>query len=145
MEIIDKILIERECERLVTQYCHYVDHDEAAKIADLFTEDGVWKSAQFTMTGLDQLRKGFQGRQDNKGRMSRHVCNNLLVDVISETEAVGTVYLTLYFHDGEIGRASSPTDSLQKLGEYRDRFVKTKEGWRFARRESVTNFLKTTD
>ena len=34
--------IERECERLVAQYCHYVDHGEAAKIADLFSEDGRW-------------------------------------------------------------------------------------------------------
>jgi hypothetical protein len=142
MEIMHKILIERECARLVTQYCHYVDHDEAAKIADLFTEDGVWKSAQFTMIGRHQIRKGFQKRQDNKGRMSRHVCNNLLIDVISETEAIGTVYLILYFHDGDPGRTSSPTDSLQKLGEYRDRFAKTKDGWRFARRESVANFLR---
>ena len=98
------------------------------------------------MTGREQIRNGFQRRQDNKGRMSRHVCNNLLIDFISETEAVGSVYITLYFHDGEPGReSSSPTDCLQKLGEYRDRFVKTKDGWRFARREMVVNFLRSSE
>ena len=77
--------------------------------------------------------------------MSRHVCTNFLIDVISESEAVGTVYMTLYFHDGEAGRELSPTDCLQKLGEYRDRFVKTEEGWRFAYREVVTNFIRSID
>lgn len=140
MELLEKIEIERECERLVTKYCHYVDHGEAAKIADLFTEDGVWQSAKTTMTGRDQVRKGFQRRQDNKGRMSRHVCNNLLIDVISATEATGTVYLTLYRHDGETERPFSPLEGPLKVGEYRDRFLKTKEGWRFARREILVNF-----
>ena len=41
MEAIDRFLIERECERLVAQFCHYVDHGQAQRIADLFSEDGV--------------------------------------------------------------------------------------------------------
>ena len=139
-----KLEIERECERLIAQYCHYVDHGEASNIADLFTEDGVWTNVNVTMAGRDGIRNGFQKRQDNKGRMSRHVCTNALIDVINEHEANGTVYLSLYFHDGEPGRERSPTDCLQKLGEYRDSFVKTGEGWRFARREVVTHFWRDT-
>ena len=142
MEDTEKMLIERECERLVTQYCHFVDHDEATRIADLFAEDGVCDLTQVSWTGRDRIRKGFQGRENNKKRMSRHVCNNLLIDVIRPTEAVGTVYITLFFHDGEPGRETSPTDCLQKLGEYKDRFVKTEEGWRFARREMTANFWR---
>lgn len=145
MDISQRYEIERQCERLIQQYCHYVDHDEAVKIADLFTEDGVWFNVNATMTGRDGIRKGFQKRQDNKGRMSRHVCTNALIDVISETEALGCVYLSLYYHDAEAGRETSPTDCLQKLGEYRDRFVKTEAGWRFASREVVSNFWRTTD
>jgi hypothetical protein len=137
--------IERECERLMYQYCHFVDHDEASKIADLFTEDGIWKNVKATWTGRDEIRAGFQRREDNKGRMSRHVCTNALIDVISETEATGIVYMSLYFHDGEPGRPTSPTDCLQKLGEYQDRFVKTADGWRFARREVVSNFWRTAE
>ncbi len=142
MDAIEKLLIEREIERLVTRYCHYVDHDEAAKIADLFTEDGVWEASHASMNGKDQIRKGFLGRQNNRGRVSRHVCNNMLIDIISETEAVGIIYLSLYFFDGEPGRASSPTDCLQKLGEYRDCYRKTEAGWLFSSRKSVTNFLR---
>jgi len=138
----EKYEIERECERLIALYCHYVDHDEAARIADLFTEDGVWFNVNVTMTGRDEIRNGFQKRQDNKGRMSRHVCTNTLIDVVSDTEAFGVVYLSLYYHDAEPGRDISPTDCLQKLGEYQDHFIKTDEGWCFARREVVANFWR---
>ena len=140
MEILERIEIERECERLVTKYCHYVDHGEAARIADLFTEDGVWQSVKTTMTGRDGIRKAYQRRQENKGRMSRHVCHNLLIDVISATEATGTVYITLYRDDGDPERPYSPLVGPLKVGEYRDHFLKTEDGWRFARREIVVNF-----
>ena len=139
---LQKMEIEKACERLIYQYCYLVDHDEAAKIADLFTEYGTWFNVNVTMNGSDGIRQGFQKRQDNQARMSRHVCTNVLIDVISAYEARATVYMSLYFHDGEPGRERSPTDCLQKLGEYRDRFVKTEERWRFASREVIANFWR---
>lgn len=147
MDLAVRQTIERDCERLMYQYCHYCDHDEAARIAELFTEDGEWHSPNLgvRMIGQNGIRKGFQRRQDNKGRMSRHVCTNPLVEVISETEAKGVVYMNLYYHDGDPDRETSPIESLQKLGEYRDKFVKTDLGWRFSRREVVANFLRSSD
>jgi len=110
MDDLQRLLIERECERLVTLYCHHVDHGEAAKIADLFSEDGVWAAPGVRMEGQEQLRKGFGSREANTARMSRHVCNNLLLEVIDDDHAEGTVYLTLYRHDGEKGRKTSPLE-----------------------------------
>ena len=43
---------------------------------------------------IEQVRKGFARRQANVARMLRHVCNNLLLEVIDEDHAEGTVYLT---------------------------------------------------
>jgi ketosteroid isomerase-like protein len=142
MEAIERLSIERECERLVTAYCHYVDHGQAEQVADLFTEDGVWKSPEVTMEGREQVRKGFGQRQANAGRMSRHVCNNLLLDVIDEDHAEGTVYLTLYRHDGPEGRRLSPLEQAEMVGEYRDKFVRTADGWRIAHREIEISFLR---
>jgi ketosteroid isomerase-like protein len=141
MDNIETLEIERECERLVTRYCHHCDHGEAARVADLFTEDGIWESPEAKLVGRDQIREGFQRRQDMKERMSRHVCNNLLVDVVNENEAEGTVYLTLYRHDGEAGRPFAPLDGPVMVGEYRDHFLKTDEGWRISRRTVVVSFL----
>lgn len=133
--------IERACARLVTEYCHVIDHGEAARVADLFTDDGVWRSPEVTMNGIDEVRSGFQARQDNAARMSRHVCNNLLVDVIDEDNAEGCVYLTLYRHDGEEGRPVSPLKGPVAVGEYRDRFRRTPQGWRFAERDTRISFV----
>ena len=142
MDVSERVLIERECERLVTLYCHYVDHGAAERIAELFAKDGVWRSPEVTMNGEDELRRGFRARQKNQKRMSRHVCNNLLIDVVDADNASGCVYLTLYRHDGDEGRAVSPLPGPQLIGEYRDRFVSTADGWRFSEREIEVSFLR---
>ncbi len=145
MKTTERLEIERACERLVTAYCHYVDHGEAERVAELFSEDGVWSSPEVTMDGREQVRKGFGRRQTNAARMSRHVCNNLLIDVIDSDHASGTVYLTLYRHDAEPGRRLSPLDGPVLVGEYRDQFVRTSEGWRISRREIEISFLRSRD
>jgi len=141
MDDLQRMLIERECQRLVAQYCHVIDHGEAERVAELFSEDGVWAGPGTRMQGNDQVREGFALRQANAGRMSRHVCNNLLIDVIDEDHAAGVVYLTLYRHDGEVGRSVSPLDGPVVVGEYRDRFVRTNRGWRFSERITRVSFV----
>jgi len=74
--------------------------------------------------------------------VSRHVCNNLVVDSIDERTAMGTVYLTLYNHDGEKERSTSPLEGPVAVGEYRDRFVLTDQGWRFAERDTRQSFVR---
>jgi hypothetical protein len=142
MDDIQKMLIERACERLVTEYCHFVDHGEAAKIADQFAEDGVWAPGKIVFSGHAEVADWFSKREANTARISRHVCCNLLIDVIDENNATGVVYLTLYRQDGEVGRRSAPSDVPDIVGEYRDRFVRTANGWRFKRRELGASFVK---
>jgi len=140
LDPVERMLIERECTRLTVEYCHFVDHGEASKIAGQFTRDGVWTSGETTMTGQNELRAGFGRRQALSGRRSRHVCDNVLIHVIDEDNATGVVYLTLYRHDDPQNAAVRPSGVPAIVGEYRDRFVRTSEGWRFARREVVVDF-----
>lgn len=136
------MLIERACERLVVEYCHLIDHGEGARVADLFAEDGVWSSFEQTMDGRAAVAEGFAKRQANKGRISRHVCCNLLVDVIDADRAQGVVYLTLYRDDGDPERKVSPSAVPSVVGEYRDEFVRTAAGWRFKRRNVAASFVR---
>jgi hypothetical protein len=137
---LQTLLDERDCARLVAQYCHLIDHGQAASIADLFSEDGVWSSAKNTLNGREEIRAGFQVRQDASGRISRHVCCNAVMDIQDEAHASGVVYIALYRHDGEPGRSTSPAAAPSVVGEYRDAFVRTSDGWRFARRDFVAAF-----
>lgn len=141
MNDVDRMLIERACERLVIDYCHLTDHGQAAKVADLFAEDGVWTAGDSPMSGRDRILRGFQKRQDNSSRMSRHVCGTMQIEVIDADTARGCVYLTLYRHDGDPERKVSPLHGPAMVGEYRDEFTRTPDGWRFQRRELVIFFM----
>jgi len=138
---IDRLLIERACLQLVTDYCHLTDHGEAAKVAAQFTDDGVWKSGERVMSGREKIQRGFQKRQENTARVSRHVCTTARIEVLDADSARGCVYLTLYRHDGEPGRALSPLIGPAMVGEYHDEFRRTPEGWRFQRRELMIAFM----
>jgi ketosteroid isomerase-like protein len=142
MDDTERLLIERACERLVQAYCHLTDHGRAAEVAELFTEDGVWVSAENTMSGRAGIQRGFLRRQENAARMSRHVCSNLLIEVMDSDTAKGVVYLTLYRHDGEPGRLLSPLEGPIMVGEYSDTFVRTADGWRFKRRDVTICFSR---
>jgi hypothetical protein len=142
LDLTDKLSIERDCERLVTAYCHFIDHGEAERVADLFSEEGCWISAEATLEGREGIRKAMAARQANTGRMSRHVCNNLRLDIQDENSASGTVYLTLYRSDGKPDRSLAPLEGPAMVGEYRDRFVRTAQGWRISHREIVIDFLR---
>lgn len=141
MTDLERMLIERACERLVAEYCHFVDHGLGARIAEQFTDDGVWTSAENTLEGKAAIARGFAARQANAGRMSRHVCDNVLIEVVDADNATGVAYLTLYRADGEVGRARSPAQAPTLVGEYRDVFARTAEGWRFKRREALASFV----
>ena len=137
MNFIDKLAIEHECARLVTSYCHYIDHGSAERVAELFSEDAVWSSAEATFNGRDEIRRAMAEREANQARMSRHVCNNLLIDVIDENTASGVVYLTLYRHDGKEGRRLSPLEGPLMVGEDQDQVRRDPECWRITPSEAV--------
>jgi hypothetical protein len=145
MTPLDRLLIERSCERLVNDYCRFVDFGEAARMAELFTEDGEWISAGGSMRGRAELLAAFGARQELGRRTSRHVCTNVSIDVLNPHQAVGLCYLINYRHDAaEDGPAMvpAPIDHAKFMGEYHDRFVHTADGWRFASRRCDLAFLR---
>lgn len=145
MDDLARLLIERHCERLIADYARCVDFGEAARIADLFTVDGVWEAGDVRMDGRDAIRAGFSRREGVTRRVSRHVCTNVAVDVVSDDEARGLCYLINYRHDrwdGEDPGAPSPAGHPKFVGEYHDRFRRTPEGWRFFHRRCTLGFMR---
>ncbi|MBT3330147.1 MAG: nuclear transport factor 2 family protein [Rhodospirillaceae bacterium] len=142
---IEQLLMEREIERLIAQYCHFIDHGEAARAVDLFTEDAVWDwpYGNITLAGRDGLLKGFTHRQKNIRRISRHISYNSLIEGTGPDTATGVVYFTLYRHDGEEERTVAPLEEAEvMIGEYRDIYHNTANGWRIHRRECVVSFVR---
>ena len=140
MDPIEGLVIESELNRLVTTYCHLVDHGQAARVAELFAEDGVWTSSEQTLVGRAEIARAFARRQANAARISRHVCTGMLAQVHGPDRAEAVTYLTLYRHDSDPPRRVAPAQAPAIVGEYRDQFVRTPDGWRFRHREVVASF-----
>ena len=142
-DILRRLADERACERLIVRYTHLVDFGRAPEIADLFTDDGVWRTDDFEMRGRDEILAGFGRRQGVTRRQSRHVCTNVLIEVDGD-RATGLCYLVNYRHDSETGEAEkpAPADVPKFVGEYHDTFRRTEDGWRFVDRYCDMAFVR---
>lgn len=140
MDDLQRMAAERSCEALIARYAHVIDDGHASQVADLFTADGVWESPESTLVGRDAIRTAFL-RREQSGRRSRHVCTNVAVDVVDESNATGICYLVLFRtdapDDGSPARGTQPA----LVGVYRDSFARDPEGWRFRHRVTEVAFL----
>jgi hypothetical protein len=137
----DRIVIEGACRDLVNRYAALVDDGRADEVPDLFTEDGLWATPGLEMRGRAELAEGF-GRRARRGeRVSRHVCTNFHLSEVSDDEATGSVYLTLYRYDRADDAADPAPETRPALvGVYRDRFVRAGTRWLIAERRLQVDF-----
>lgn len=136
MDEMQKLIIENTCRNLSIAYARHVDYKEYDKFVELFAEDG-YLFAGVPLDGKEGIKKGMAKRSDKL--RSRHVLTNIYTEVIDENNARGISYLTLYRYFGDESLGNAPID-LQAdgpagVGHYKDEFVRTADGWRFARRE----------
>ncbi|MDP7066142.1 MAG: nuclear transport factor 2 family protein [Acidimicrobiales bacterium] len=141
---LQRLVDERACETLISEYCHLVDFGNASAIAQLFILDGRWTGPGVDMVGQSEIEAGFSARQAVSRRQSRHLCTNVVINVEGD-EATGLCYLLNFRHDSQSGTAETPAPAgLPKyVGEYHDRFVRTDQGWRFASRRFDLAFLRS--
>jgi uncharacterized protein (TIGR02246 family) len=142
------LLAERACEQLIYTYARFVDSGEAGRVADLFTEDGVWTGADGrSMNGHEQVRAAFVGRQALIRRLSRHVMTNVQIEVHSENEATGIAYLINYRHDGpsETVEKPGPARHPKFVGDYHLTFRRVDGRWRIATLRFDLIFLRRSD
>ncbi len=133
MDDIQRIVIEQACRRLVLEFAKYNDDLDHQALADLFVEDCVFArplDPQYPYYGKDRVHAIFR---DRKARLTRHVMTNILITVVSETEARGNSYVTM------ISSPNADTSEPREgegifFGSFDDEFVKTAAGWKFKAR-----------
>lgn len=125
---LDRLLAERACERLVLGFVHRLDLGEPASVAELFTEDGVWRwpEGDRLVEGRGALRAYFGARPAD--RLSRRMMANVLVTVDSPTKARATSYFTTYRVDGHTG-GMVPAGPPVQIGHYEDTFRRVDGTW----------------
>ena len=133
MKETKKLAIEWQCEKLCHQFANYNDQNNFKAVCDLFTEDGsFWRPSvpDTEIKGRDNIYQAFLKRPP---LVIRHIVTNCVIDVLSKTEATGHSYLT--FLAAPLTEAPLPLIAgPMHVGEFRDKFVKTKDGWKFQER-----------
>ena len=124
--------IEAEVAKLPLLFAKYADNGDHAALAALFTPDCEFArpfQPDHPFHGRDRVQAIFR---DRPPILVRHIVTNVLVEVISETEARGTNYLTMLSSHKSV----EPPQAAGAIyvGGFEDDYVKTADGWQFARR-----------
>jgi ketosteroid isomerase-like protein len=135
--------VEAACYALAAEYAEIVDSQDYARLREIFADDAVFArptSPQDPIRGAENIVASFESRPRN--RVTQHFVTNIRVRVESPTAATGSCRILLYMCDASEpetpeGRRVAPK---QLIGMYLDRFVRTKDGWRFAERRGKTLF-----
>jgi hypothetical protein len=119
--------IEWDCTRLINLYATLNDEARWEEVAALYAEDGLMTrptAPDAPIVGRAALLAAFLARPP---RTSQHVVGNIVVEVESEDAASAKSAILLF----------TSKDGPPLAGTYRDRFVRTPEGWRFSERRGA--------
>ena len=123
LDTADKFAIQE----LIHRYCHIADYGPPEAMRELFTADGVFEAPArgFNFRGVDALIEFFHSRRDAPS-VGRHIISNTVIEG-GGNEAQAISYLVVVSAEG------SPR-SIPLFGRYKDRLLRTANGWRFTHR-----------
>lgn len=132
--------VELDCERLIKLYVNLNDGQEWEAVAALYTEDALMgrPSGGPPIEGRAAILQAFLARPP---RAQRHTISNIVVEVEDADHARAFSVIVLYQGD-QPGEGGLPAMSANSplVGWYRDRLVRTGDGWRFAERVGGLDF-----
>jgi 3-phenylpropionate/cinnamic acid dioxygenase small subunit len=143
---VQRVCDELEIRNLVAELSQLADtasEEELERYLELFTDDATWvvqsQGAGLSpqvRTGRKEILEGVRERRaagiQGPGTHTRHAVSTLTVKFETGDRAVARCYWH-YYTD-----ASSAAPVLALMGEYRNTFVRTPQGWRLERRELVS-------
>lgn len=130
----ERLAIEWECSKLCHAFANYGDRHDFVALAQLFTEDGSMSRPSVPdvdITGRQAIIQAFGKRPP---LVIRHIVTNVQIEVISATEARGfslVTWLSAPEGDGSMPLLAGPI----QVGEFRDVYVRTADGWKFRERK----------
>jgi len=118
---------ERAIQRLMTRYCHLVDDGAFDQLPQLWADDAQLVLRGETATGPAAIAAMIGGLQTSE-RRGIHAGVNAIIDVEGDTARAVSDFVFMR-------REGTPDPIVKFVGRYADQFVRTREGWRFRRRE----------
>jgi hypothetical protein len=136
LNLIERIEIERACERLVHAYGRALDVGDMDAAANCFAEAGAMArpmTPHQIVRSREAIRASLATRP--KSLLTRHLATNVTIDVENRDAASGFSYLTM-IACSPIAGVEPPFEAPGPLyfGEFRDRFVRVDGEWKFLER-----------
>lgn len=114
---------------MIACYANLNDAGDWQGVAALYAADGRMSrptAPDDWICGQDAILAAFQSRP---ARTTRHICSNVVIDVVAQDVATGESAMLLFTGDGP-----------PKIGSFHDRFVRIGGVWRFAERRGSLIF-----
>ena len=133
---LERIEIERACERLIYAYVRALDLGDMSAAADHFAEHGSFArpmAPDRVIEGREAIRTALLTRP--KDLLTKHLASNVMIEVLNRDEARGVSYLTM-ISSTPPSEAAPPHVSAGPIyfGEFKDRFVRERGLWKFFER-----------
>lgn len=125
----DIVAIERACTRLIARYANLNDMADWGAVAALYTDDGRFARPSAPDIWIEGRAAILASLGARPVRKARHLCSNIVIDVLNLHEALGQSAIAL-FAEGQ-----PPV-----VGGYEDRFRKVGDDWLFAERRGTIAF-----
>jgi hypothetical protein len=141
MEDLERVLIEKQCERLVNQYYHLFNR-ELSLVAELFSENGVlniggWKNGPDWEKSIPALQGGSRNMLRGK-EVVLNTMSNIVVDAVDEDHATGVAYDAMWetpYPDDEFAGRPAPMRRPKFMDRWDDEFIRENGVWKFENRK----------
>jgi len=136
LSAVERIEIERACERIVHAYSRALDLGDMNAAADFFAENGSMArpmAPEQVIQGREAVRASLLTRP--KTLLTKHLATNVMIDVESRDSARGISCLTMIATTPPAG-GKPPFVSAGPVyfGEFKDRYVRENGVWKFLER-----------
>ena len=138
MTLEAQLRCERECARLCNDFMWTVDTGDYDGCVALFAEQGAIERAGQVNRGHAGVRAFLIARPE--GRVTRHTCSNIRIDLTSATTASGTSCATMFHAQAKRDDPLPLKGSTPLFAEYFDDYVLTAKGWKISHRSIVVVF-----
>jgi len=141
---LQRLEIQEACARLALDYCYLADSARHDEWSQLFAEDGEMELLGQVSKGPAAIRAAV-GKGAAAAMATAHAITNHRVDVLGPNDAEGAAYVIVFAGQRTDGAppAASPISPIV-VGIYRDRYRRTEQGWKFARRVFEPTFTTAT-
>lgn len=128
MDPLDQLVQRQAIIDVMHAYCRCADQNHNDEQAALFAEDGVADWGRGELRGRAEI-SAFLAQALSKYAATSHHVSNIEIDFVDDDHATATSYVIAWHR-----HVDDELEDFTLLGRYDDEWVRTAEGWRFARR-----------